>query len=107
MIALLDEISTPTRRLSDYVASALCRPLPDAAVGKARQHILDTLAAMVSGAQLRPGRMAIGYVSSLGGEPEASVIGSSLCTSAINAALANGMLAHADETDDSHAPSRT
>lgn len=28
-------------------------------------------------------------------------------TSAINAALANGMLAHADETDDSHAPSLT
>jgi 2-methylcitrate dehydratase PrpD len=27
--------------------------------------------------------------------------------SAINAALANGMLAHADETDDSHAPSLT
>jgi len=25
----------------------------------------------------------------------------------VNAALANGMLAHADETDDSHAPSRT
>ena len=28
-------------------------------------------------------------------------------TTAVNAALANGMLAHADETDDSHAPSLT
>ena len=107
MIALLDEISMPTRRLSEYVAGALTRPLPDAVVEKARHHILDTLAAMVSGSQLRPGLMAIGYVASLGGVPEASVVGTRLRTSAANAALANGMLAHADETDDSHAPSRT
>jgi 2-methylcitrate dehydratase PrpD len=43
--------------------------------------------------------MAIGYVRSLGGEPEASVVGAGFCTSTVNAALANGMLAHADETD--------
>ena len=107
MIALLDEISVPTRRLSEYTAGALMRPLPDAVVEKARHHVLDTLAAMVSGSQLRPGLMAIGYVASLGGVPEASVVGTRLRTSAANAALANGMLAHADETDDSHAPSRT
>jgi 2-methylcitrate dehydratase PrpD len=35
------------------------------------------------------------------------VIGSRILTTAVNAALANGMLAHADETDDSHAPSLT
>jgi 2-methylcitrate dehydratase PrpD len=107
MIALLDEISVPTRGLSEYIAGALQRSLPDAVAEKARHHVLDTLAAMVSGAHLRPGRMAIGYVASLGGAPEASVVGTQLLTSAINAALANGMLAHADETDDSHAPSRT
>jgi 2-methylcitrate dehydratase PrpD len=107
MIALLDKISEPTRQLSDYIAGALTRPLPDAVVEKARHHILDTFAAMVSGSQLRPGRMAIDYVASLGGVPEASVVGAELLTSATNAALANGMLAHADETDDSHAPSRT
>src|SRR5688500_17250251 len=107
MIALLDKISAPTRQLSDYIAGALMRPLPDAVAEKARHHVLDTVAAMVSGSQLRPGRMAIGYVASLGGVPEASVICTQMRTSAVNAALANGMLAHADETDDSHAPSRT
>jgi 2-methylcitrate dehydratase PrpD len=34
--------------------------------------------------------------------PEATVIGSNIVTSAINAALANGMHAHADETDDTY-----
>jgi 2-methylcitrate dehydratase PrpD len=43
----------------------------------------------------------------MGGAKEACVVGSNLTTTAVNAALANGMLAHADETDDSHAPSQT
>jgi 2-methylcitrate dehydratase PrpD len=106
MIERLDTISTPTRLLSEYIAGALRRPLPDAVVEKARHHILDTLAAMVSGSRLRPGAVAIGYVGALGGVPEASVVGTRLRTSSVHAALANGMLAHADETDDSHAPSR-
>ena len=41
------------------------------------------------------------YVRGLGGEPQASVIGASdFRTTAINAALANAMCAHSDETDD-------
>ena len=107
MIEPLEHISTPTRRLSDYVAGALARPLPAAVIEKARHHVLDTFAAMVSGTTLHPGGIAIGYVEALGGADEASVVGTRLRTSTINAALANGMLAHADETDDSHAPSRT
>jgi 2-methylcitrate dehydratase PrpD len=69
--------------------------------------VLDTLAAMVSGSRLLPGRKAISYVRTRGGSKEACVAGSGFLTTAENAALANGMLAHADETDDSHAPSLT
>jgi 2-methylcitrate dehydratase PrpD len=76
-------------------------------VEKARQHILDTLAAMISGTRLPPGRLVIDYTAKLGGARQASVVGTRLLTSSVHAALANGMLAHADETDDSHAPSRT
>jgi 2-methylcitrate dehydratase PrpD len=61
---------------------------------------------MISGARLRPGRLAVEYVATLGGAQQASVVGTRLLTSPVNAALTNGMLAHADETDDSHAPSR-
>ena len=107
MIEPLREISGPTRRLSAYIAGALGQPLPPAVMEKARQHILDTMAAMISGTGLPPGRLAIRYVASLGGARQASVIGTRLLTSSVHAALANGMLAHADETDDSHAPSRT
>jgi 2-methylcitrate dehydratase PrpD len=102
-----EQISPVMRKLSGYIASALRRPLPRAVVEKSKHHILDTIAAMMSGSRLAPGRNAIAYVKALGGVKEACVIGSSIITTAVNAALANGMLAHADETDDSHAPSLT
>jgi len=95
------------QQLSAYIASALRQPLPASVVEKTKHHVLDTIAAMVSGSRLLPGKKAISYVKTLGGVKEACVIGSRIVTSAANAALANGMLAHADETDDSHAPSLT
>src|SRR5215468_1193779 len=107
MIAPLQHISVPTRVLSEYIDGALARALPAAVMEKARHHILDALAAMVSGTELKPGRLAIGYAQAQGGAREASVVGTRLRASAVNVALANGILAHADETDDSHAPSRT
>jgi 2-methylcitrate dehydratase PrpD len=101
------KISPVMRCLSAYIAAALRRPLPPTVNEKTKHHILDTIAAMISGSRLRPGMKALSYVKTLGGVKEASVIGSRVVTTAINAALANGMLAHADETDDSHALSQT
>src|SRR5688500_5637891 len=101
------QISPVMRALSAYIAAALAKPLPATVVEKTKHHILATIAAMVSGSRLAPGKKAVGYVKTLGGGKEACVIGSKIVTSAVNAALANGMLAHADETDDSHAPSLT
>jgi 2-methylcitrate dehydratase PrpD len=101
------KISPVMSQLSAYIASALRRPLPPAVIEKTKHHILDTIAAMISGSRLAPGMRAIGYVKTLGGVKEACVIGSNIITTAVNAALANGMLAHADETDDSHALSLT
>jgi 2-methylcitrate dehydratase PrpD len=44
--------------------------------------------------------MAIRYARSQGGVAEATIITTDIKTSAVNAALVNGMFAHADETDD-------
>jgi 2-methylcitrate dehydratase PrpD len=100
-------ISPVMGKLATYVAQALKKRLPAAVAEKTRHHLLDTLAAMVSGSRLKPGRRAISFVKTLGGTGESCVVGSHIVTAAANAALANGMLAHADETDDSHAPSQT
>jgi len=98
-------ISPLMKTLATYMSGAAKKPLPKQVAEKTKHHLLDTIAAMVSGSRLLPGRKAINYVKTLGGRPEAIVIGSGIVTNAEQAALANGMLAHADETDDSHAPS--
>jgi 2-methylcitrate dehydratase PrpD len=95
-------ISPVTIALSDYVANTLDRDLPPDVVAKTKLHTLDTIAAMMSGSRLKAGEMAARYVDSLGGNPQATVVGTSILTSTVNAALANGMAAHSDETDDSH-----
>jgi len=89
-----------TVRLARYMVAARDRPLPSEVMQAAKHRILDTFGAIVSGAQLKPGEMAIRYVQTLGGTSEASVPATLVRTSAINAALAAGMFAHADETDD-------
>jgi 2-methylcitrate dehydratase PrpD len=76
------------------------RELPPNVARDARHRILDTIGAIVSGAHLQPGVAAIKFIESQGGVAEASVLTTNIRTSAINAALANGMFGHADETDD-------
>ncbi len=92
--------SEVTARLARYMVQARDRELPPSIVRDAKQRILDTIGAMVSGAALRPGVLAIRYVRTQGGTPEAAVLTTDIRTTAVNAALANGMFAHADETDD-------
>jgi len=89
-----------TGKLARYMVSARDRELPPAVARAAKHRILDTLAAIVSGARLKAGEMAIRYVRGQGGAAEASIPSTNIRTSAINAALAAGMFAHADETDD-------
>lgn len=91
-----------TGRLARYMVEARERSLPPDVAREARHRILDSLAAMVSGARLKPGEMAIRYARSLGGVEEATVVTTDIRTTAINAALANAMFGHADETDDFH-----
>ena len=89
-----------TGRLARHMAQAREQSLAPVVARETQHRVLDTLAAMVSGAHLKPGEMAIQYARSQGGVAESTVVTSDIRTSAVNAALANGMLAHADETDD-------
>lgn len=95
-------ISAESAALAEYIAATVDRELPPAVAEKTKHHILDTIAAILSGSRLRAGRLAAAYVERFGGAPEATVLGTSLVVPAEAAALANGMAAHADETDDSH-----
>jgi 2-methylcitrate dehydratase PrpD len=89
-----------TGQLAEYMAEARHRRLPPQVAQAGKQRILDSLGAIVSGSRLKAGELAIRYVRQQGGAPEASVLATDVKSSAVNAALANGMFGHADETDD-------
>src|SRR6267378_1101916 len=100
-------VSPIMQQLSAYMSAAGTRALPEEVVEKAKQHILDTFAAMISGSGLPPGRAALEFARAYGGKEIATVVASKIVCGPIEAAFANGVLAHSDETDDSHGPSRS
>jgi 2-methylcitrate dehydratase PrpD len=88
--------------LSSYMSAAAGRALPDSVVKETKHHILDTVAAMVSGADLIPGRHALRFARAYGGATIATVVASDILSGPIEAAMVNGVLANADETDDNY-----
>src|SRR5262249_60133368 len=62
--------------LSSYMSAARERALPDEGAEKTKHHVLDTFAAMLSGAPLAPGRAAIKFARGYGGERLATLAGS-------------------------------
>src|SRR5436309_13364373 len=98
--AVVHDVSPVMEKLSSYMAGARNRALPDNVEQETKHHILDTIAAMVSGSELPPGHMAIEFARSYGGEKIATVVASRILCGPIEAAFANGELANSDETDD-------
>jgi 2-methylcitrate dehydratase PrpD len=99
--AQTQEISSTMDRLSAYMSGARTRSLPEPVLERAEHHTLDTIAAMISGAELPPGRAAIQFASDYGGAQGATVPASTVLFGPMEAALVNGVMAHANETDDS------
>jgi 2-methylcitrate dehydratase PrpD len=93
--------------LSTYISAAGTRALPAEVTEHAKYHLLDTLAAMISGSELLPGQAAQRYIRAHGEKGAATIAGSALTAAPVDAALANGVMAHSDETDDSHNASRS
>jgi 2-methylcitrate dehydratase PrpD len=87
--------------LAKYMLAARTAKLSEEVVQRGKSHILDSLAAIVSGSRLKPGRLGIQYAREHEAKGECGVLGSNIRTAPIIAAFANGMSAHADETDDS------
>ena len=102
-----DDASRVIERLSAYMAAAGARALPAEVQEQTKHHILDTLGAMISGSNLPPGKTAVAFARASAGATTATVAGTRLTCGPIEAAMANGMMAHSDETDDSHAPSHS
>jgi 2-methylcitrate dehydratase PrpD len=100
--AASEEISPVMAKLSTYMSEAGSRALPDQVLQETKYHILDTLAAMISGSELPPGGQALRFARAYSGERIATVVASDILAGPIEAAIANGALAQSDETDDNY-----
>jgi 2-methylcitrate dehydratase PrpD len=102
-------IANPTviDRVVAFIRETSLARLPETTVERAELHLLDTLGAIVSGSTLRPGSAVGAWVHAEGGRPASSVLVHGFRTSPALAAMANGAMAHADETDDAHFSSLT
>jgi hypothetical protein len=79
------EVSPVMERLSRYMAAAKDHPLPAEALEAVKHHVLDTFAAMVSGSELPPGKAALSFAAAQAGRPVATVVGSAIVTSPMDA----------------------
>src|SRR5207237_3607248 len=93
------EVSPAMEKLSAYMAEARNRALPENVVRETKHHILDTFAAMVSGSELPPGRLAIEFARRYGGQKIATVVSWQILCGPIQADFEHAELDHSAETD--------
>src|ERR1700722_19959267 len=93
-----EDVSPMMLKLSTYMSEARNSELPEKVLQETKHHILDTFAAMISGSELPPGRMALKFAHAYGGPNICTVVASDILLGPIEAAIRNGALAHSDET---------
>lgn len=89
-----------TEIVANFIVRTSYDQIPGEAVRSAKRAILDGLGCILAGSQEPSARIVTGYVKEMGGSPEATVIAGGFKTSAPEAALANGTMAHALDYDD-------
>jgi 2-methylcitrate dehydratase PrpD len=89
-----------TEKIARFIAGADFDDIPRDAVEKAKRTALDCMGAALAGVNEPVSQTIVGYVTKLGGPPQASVFGAGVKISLQDAALANGSIAHALDYDD-------
>lgn len=89
-----------TKGIGGYVAASSIENFPTEAVEAAKGAIMDCLACMLAGSREELADILCRYVAAEASAPTASVVGRDFRTSAANAALVNGAMAHALDYDD-------
>ena len=98
---------TLSERFTDFGLALDYADIPPEVIDVVRINILDSLGVMAASSVIGAGAAGRKIVSQLGGSREATVVGLANKVPAANAVIANGMLVHSLDLDDSHSPSIT
>jgi 2-methylcitrate dehydratase PrpD len=89
-----------TEELAQFACELKFDSVPDEAFRWAKDAILDCIGVALAGTKEDAGKIATQYAREAAGRPEAGVLAAGFKTSAADAALANGTIAHALDFDD-------
>jgi 2-methylcitrate dehydratase PrpD len=96
---------TAAQTIADFATSIQLDDVPDDVVEHAKLHLLDLLGCGLAGHATGNGVEGRATMRELGGEPQATVIGTAERLPAANAAFANAMVCHGLDYDDTHSDS--
>lgn len=88
--------------LSRFTENIKFENLPNAAIEASRTAVMDWIGSVAAGSREDPARMVAHTINRAGGHPQATLIGFDTKSSALNAALLNGVSCHILELDDLH-----
>jgi len=89
-----------TQKFAQFIVETGFEQIPDEAVNATKRALLDTLGVALAGSIEPSGRIIANFVKRQQSDPKAAVVGSGFRTSAPEAALATGTMAHALDFDD-------
>src|ERR1700712_67113 len=95
-----DRTSAETRTLLDFVRHAAAADLPAAVLHESTRCLLDHLGLAIAGATEPAARIVREQAMMLGGEPQATALGTRDRLRVTDAALVNGIACHALDFDD-------
>lgn len=89
-----------TDRLSRFIVETDFNDIPGEAITVSKRHFLDCLGTTLAGSSEKAGKIITDYIREIGGTAESRLVVSGVRTSSANAALANGIMAHVLDFDD-------
>ncbi|MFC1966923.1 MmgE/PrpD family protein [Chloroflexota bacterium] len=89
-----------TEKVANFIVEFDFNDIPEKGIDQAKSSILDTIGTALVGSAGPVGTILANFVTEMGGNPQARLIGKGIRTSILDAALANGAFAHVDDYDD-------
>jgi 2-methylcitrate dehydratase PrpD len=91
-----------TKQLVDYTVSTRFQDFPRQVIEKTKMHLLDSIGCSLGGSRSSIGDCILKPFTSMGGHPEATLIGGNIKVPCIQAAFVNGTNANALDFDDTY-----
>ncbi len=89
-----------TEEVAGFIVRTDFNQIPEEVIRIGKRGVLDCLGVALAGSTTNAGKLMMEFATKIGGEAKSTIIGGGIKTSPVNAALANGVMAHVLDYDD-------